>query len=98
MPYLAERSDCQTILSLQIQPRSSSIRFLGVHGSSLKLAITAPPVEGKANKQVITFLAKLLKLPKSALAIVSGETSRHKKLLIDGLSAHEVRKILSGHL
>ena len=71
-------------LSVKVTPKASSDRIRGWDGAVLKVAVTAVPEDGKANKAVIALLAKTLKLPKSAIDIASGETSRTKILLIDG--------------
>ena len=76
-------------LTIKVAPKSSSDRIQGwavdEEGERvLKIAVTAAPEDGKANKAVIALLAKRLKLPKSALEIASGHTSRRKTLLIDG--------------
>jgi uncharacterized protein YggU (UPF0235/DUF167 family) len=57
---------------------------VGLQGEELKLALTAPPVDGAANKACALFLAKLSGLPKSSVRILSGETSRHKRFLLEG--------------
>ncbi len=76
-------------LDIKVTPKASADRVQGwapdaEGGRVLKIAVTAPPEDGKANKAVIALLAKRLKLPKSAITIASGETSRRKTLLIDG--------------
>lgn len=71
-------------LKVKVTPKASSDRIQGWEEGVLKIAVTAAPEDGKANKAVIALLAKRLKLPKSAIDIASGETSRHKTLLIDG--------------
>jgi hypothetical protein len=70
------------VLSVWVQPKASRNAIQGVHGEALKIALTAPPVDGAANKACIAFLAKKLGLAKSAVAIVSGQTSRNKRILI----------------
>ena len=80
--------------ALRVQPRSSRNAIAGVVGEAVKLAITAPPVDGKANQAVIEFLAELFRVPKSSIAIVSGETGRNKLIAVRGLSAEQVRKAL----
>ena len=76
-------------LAVKVTPKSAADRIQGWAEDEkgeriLKVTVTAPPEDGKANKAVIALLAKRLKLPKSAIDIASGETSRHKTLLIDG--------------
>ena len=64
-----------------VQPRSSKNMITGLHGDALKIKLKAPPVDGAANKMCISFLAKCLKISKSSLEIVSGQTSRSKRVL-----------------
>jgi hypothetical protein len=80
--------------ALRVQLRSSRTALAGVLGDAIKLAITAPPVDGKANQAVVEYLAKLFSVPKSSITIVSGETGRNKLIAIRGLSAEQVRKLL----
>ena len=65
-----------------VQPRSSKNMISGLYKDSLKIKLSAPPVEGAANKMCIKYLAKCLAVPKSSLEIVSGHTSRTKKILL----------------
>ena len=80
--------------ALRVQPRASRNAIAGVMGDAIKLAITAPPVDGKANQAVIEYLADLFRLPKSSIVIVSGESGRNKLIAIRGRSAEQVRKVL----
>lgn len=70
------------ILAVRAQPRSSRNALAGIHGNELKIKLTAPPVDGEANRLLLKFLAKTLGLPRSSLEIISGETGRSKKILI----------------
>ncbi|MCD6198758.1 MAG: DUF167 domain-containing protein [Deltaproteobacteria bacterium] len=74
------------ILNLHVQPRSSRTVFGGLHGSSLKLKVQPPPVDGAANKACRQFLAKLFKISKSSVVLKSGTNSREKAFLIAGIS------------
>jgi uncharacterized protein (TIGR00251 family) len=65
---------------VHVQPRSSVNAIIGCHDQALKIKLTAPPVGGAANKQCVQLLAKTLGLPKSALTIASGQTSRRKRI------------------
>jgi uncharacterized protein (TIGR00251 family) len=80
--------------ALRVQPRSSRNGFVGIIGDAAKLAITAPPVDGKANQAVIEFLADLFHVAKSSVVIISGETGRNKLVGIRGVSAEQVRRVL----
>lgn len=73
----------QLHLSLYLQPRSSRDAFLGLHGNELKVAITAPPVDGKANAHLLKWLAKECGVAKSRVELVAGDSSRHKKVVVD---------------
>jgi uncharacterized protein (TIGR00251 family) len=77
-----------------VQPRARKNAITGTVGDTLKLALTAPAVGGRANKACIEFFANLLEVPRSSVTIASGETSRNKIIRIAGLSADEVRQRL----
>jgi len=72
------------VLSLHIQPRASKNEVCGIQDNALKIRLTSPPVDGAANKLCREFLADLFSVPKSAVEIVSGETSRHKRVHVNG--------------
>lgn len=77
-------------LNLHIQPGARKTEFAGLHGEALKLRLAAPPVDGKANACLLEFLARSLELPKRQLELVSGQTSRSKRVRVDGLKAEEL--------
>jgi len=77
-----------------VQPRARKNAVSGEMGDALKLALTAPPVEGKANAACVEFLADLLDVPRSSITIAAGETSRNKVIRVAGLSAAEVEQRL----
>ncbi len=70
------------VLKIFVLPRSSKNMLAGRHGDALKIKLTAPPVQGAANKMCVRFLAKCLGLPKASLEIVSGHTGRTKLVLV----------------
>lgn len=70
------------ILNLYIQPRASKNQVCGIQDNALKIRLTSPPVDGAANRLCREFLADLLGVPKSAVEIISGDTSRHKRVRI----------------
>ncbi len=94
MPFVRAKEDGTLILSLYVQPRAGKNELAGLHDGALKLRLTTPPVDGKANKAVIAFLAKKLKLPKSAVILHSGLKNRRKQLQIIGLDEQMVRERL----
>ena len=84
----------ETIIKFKLIPRSSRNEIIGKENDVIKMKLTAPPVEGKANKALVSFLAKKLGAPKRDIEIVSGERSREKLLKINGLSVEEVMGML----
>ncbi len=74
------------IFKVHVQPRASRNRILGLFGDALKIAVTAPPVDDAANRMVIRVLAEVLGIPDGSISILSGHTSRHKRIRwkIDG--------------
>ncbi|WP_456296277.1 DUF167 family protein YggU [Vibrio sp. AK197] len=70
------------ILRLYIQPKASRDKIVGLHGEELKIAITAPPVDGKANAHLSKFLAKQFKVAKGLIEIEKGELGRHKQVRV----------------
>jgi uncharacterized protein (TIGR00251 family) len=74
--------DDDLILSLRIQPKASSNALAEIMGDARKLRITAPPVDGKANKHIIALLAKMCKVAKGDVTIESGELGRNKRVRI----------------
>jgi uncharacterized protein (TIGR00251 family) len=80
---------------VKVQPRASKDELAGVLGDGVKLRLTAPPVDGEANKGVIRFFSDLFQVPKSAVTIVSGLTSRTKMVEITGVKAEEVLNVLA---
>jgi uncharacterized protein (TIGR00251 family) len=73
----------QLLLTVRVQPRASCDEIVGPHGSeSLKVRITAPPVDGKANQHLIKFLAKAFGVAKSRVTLLKGESGREKRLAI----------------
>ncbi|MAY13877.1 MAG: YggU family protein [Oceanospirillaceae bacterium] len=75
-------ADGDLLLVCHLQPKASKSEFSGLHGDALKVRIQAPPVEGKANSELVKFLAKQFGVSKSAVSIISGELNRHKRVRI----------------
>lgn len=87
--------DGRITLTLHIQPGAKKTEFAGLHGDALKIRLAAPPVDGKANEALVRFLADVLDLPKSAVILKSGQTSRRKVLEVTGSDAARI-SALSG--
>lgn len=84
---------CAT-LTLHIQPGAKKTEVVGVHGDALKIRLAAPPVDGKANAALIAFVAETLGIPRSALELISGETSRRKRISIHFLPTDSKASLL----
>ena len=74
--------DDDLILNVRVQPRAANDAFAELNDKYIKIRGTAPPVDGKANKHLIAFLAKNFKVTKSSIKLLSGETGRNKRILI----------------
>jgi len=94
-PCLSENAQGLVSLTVYVQPRASRVGIVGLHDGRLKLAITAPPVEGQANIQVIAFLAKLFRVAKGDISLESGSQGRSKRLSIAGISLEQAAIILA---
>ena len=81
-------------LSVRIRPGARKNGVTGVHADAVKIALTVPPVDGKANETLIAFLAEALRLPRARMSLVSGSTGRSKVLRLTGKSAAEVAAAL----
>jgi uncharacterized protein len=82
--------------AIKVHPRAKKNAITGEVGDALKVALIAPPVDGKANEACIEFFANILKVPRSSVTIAAGLTSRNKVVRVAGLSAEEVRGRLTG--
>ncbi len=81
-------------LQLRIHPGARKNAITGIHNAALKISLTTPPTDGRANEALIAFLADQLRIPKSRIALITGTTSRSKTLRITGKSAAEVQAAL----
>ena len=80
---------------VKVQPRAKKDAIIGEVGDALKLALTAPPIEGRANEACIAFLAKLLNVPRSSVTIAAGLSSRNKVVRVAGMAAEQIREWLA---
>ena len=92
-PYLKPASN-GVLLLIHLQPRASKNGISGVHGGRLKIRVTAPPVDSKANEALREFLAESFGISKSQVQIVKGEKSRQKTVMVEGISEMEVQRRL----
>ena len=90
--WLRVAADGRITLTLHIQPGAKKSEFAGLHGDALKIRLAAPPVDGKANEALLRFIADALSLPKSAVSLKSGQTSRRKVLEIRGATQEAIAR------
>ena len=88
-------TEISATLTVRIQPRSSKNGVTRMEDGSLKIRLTAPPVDGAANEALIKFLSETLSISKSQVEIVSGHTSREKRLKINGVKEADVTRLLN---
>ena len=94
LPFLTTLNN-GLVLSVYVQPRASKNQICGIQGDELKIRLTSPPVDGAANKLCREFVADLFDVSKSSVEIISGETSRHKRLRIIGGQPGQFSKHIS---
>ena len=87
-------TDAGASFSVKVHPHARKDAVTGQVGDALKLSLTAPPAEGRANEACIEFLAELLQLPRSSVTIAAGHSSRNKVVRVRGLSAAQVEERL----
>ena len=80
--------------AVKVQPRARRNAVVGELGDALKIALTAPPVDGKANEACVEFFAEALRVARSSVSIASGQTSRNKVIRVTGITAAQVRERL----
>lgn len=94
MDWICQRGHDVEIL-LRVVPRASRTEVAGTVGDALKIRLNAPPVEGKANKALLKFLARRLGVRTSEITLLGGETSRNKRVTVTGMTAAHARKRLA---
>jgi len=80
--------------AVKVHPRAKKDALAGEMGDALKVSLTAPPVEGRANEACIRFFAELLQVPRSSVTIAAGESNRNKVVRVHGLTAAQVEERL----
>ena len=83
------------ILKVLVQPRASKNEVVGIHGGCLKIRVTSPPIEGKANKRLCEFLSKLIGVGRRQIEIIGGKRARVKEVRVSGSTLEEVKKKLN---
>lgn len=83
------------LLFVHLQPGARHSAVRGVHGTRLKIAVAAPPLEGRANEALVAWIAERLRVPRQRVRIAAGERSRDKTVQIEGISAAEAVRQLA---
>jgi len=89
-------SDGRVRFSIRVQPRASRNEIAGVYGEALRIRLSAPPVDGAANAELIEFLAEIFVVGRRSVKILSGENSRSKIVEIEGTTERAVREVAAG--
>jgi hypothetical protein len=89
-----QENDGGVSFAVKVHPRAKKNAITGELGDALKVSLTAPPTEGRANEACIELFAKLLRVPRSSVTIASGQSSRNKVIRVQGVAAEEVRQRL----
>jgi len=85
------------LFDIAVSPKSSRSMISIGPGNSIKVYLNAPPIDGKANSELVSLFSKKLKIPKSCIMIVSGEKGKKKRIAIEGLSRDAILLKLSNH-
>ena len=91
--WLQETKD-GVVLTVKAVPRAAKSEIAGADDEWLRVRVKAPPVDGKANEALVKFFAEFFSLPKGAVAIISGDTARLKRIKISGLAADKAKEAL----
>ncbi|MEZ5294506.1 MAG: DUF167 domain-containing protein [Vicinamibacterales bacterium] len=83
-----------TYVAVRVVPRAARSALAGERDGALVVRVAAPPVDGKANDALVSFLAAVLDVPARAVTVARGDTSRHKRIFINGLAPADVRRRL----
>lgn len=93
--FSIHETDAGVSFAIKVHPRARKNAITGELGDALKVSLTTPPVDGRANEACINFFAKLLNVPRSSVTIASGLTSRNKAIRVAGVSAADLRRSIA---
>lgn len=97
LPVWLQGDAQHVILSLHVQPGARQTEIVGLHGDALKVRLAAPPVDGKANAALCAYLAGMLQIPKNRIELLSGASSRSKRVLALGVSVQALMQRLADY-
>jgi len=92
-PWLRQIGQGCVVLSLHVQPNARCTEFAGLYGEAIKLRLAAPPVDGKANQALCSFIAEFCKVPRRAVRLLSGESARAKRVQVEGVDEETLRRL-----
>lgn len=94
MPLWMQENGRSVVFKVRVQPRAARNEIIGVWGDAVKVRLTAPPVEGQANRALVHFLAEVLDVSPGNVSVVAGAAGRDKKVSVTGRTAAEVLRRL----
>ncbi len=86
--------ELKTDIRIKLVPRSSKSRIMGMDGEFYKVKVNSPPVDGEANKELISLISKRLRIPKGSIEIIAGRTSRMKVLRVTGIDRESASRLM----
>jgi len=86
-----EDREGRAVFSVRVSPGAARTKIIGEHAGALKVSVNAPPEKGKANKELIDYLAEFLGVRRATITVISGETSKQKKIAVEGFTAAALR-------
>lgn len=101
LTFLKEHKKCELneyFLAILLSPKAKRTGITGQHDNHLKIGVSAPPTDGKANQALINYLSKILKISKSNLSIIQGELSRNKLVSVSGITFKDLKERLTNLL
>ena len=90
---ICSEKDGRLTFKVRVVPRASRTEIVGEHGGALRVRIAAAPVDGAANEELVRFLARALKVPRNAVVVIGGQTSRLKSIAVSGIAADTLLKL-----
>jgi uncharacterized protein (TIGR00251 family) len=84
----------KTDIRIKLSPRSSKSQIMGMEGEFYKVKVNSPPVDGEANKELISLISKKLRIPKGSIEIIAGKTSRMKVVRVSGVDEQSVSRLM----
>ena len=94
-PFRVTAKDGRVRFAVRVQPRAANSEITGIHGDAMKIRLTAPPVDGAANEELVAFLSKVFVVARKSVRILAGESSRSKIVEIDGITERAVHDVVS---